>query len=589
MSPDGHTSSGREPQIRTRRLLVDLPAEIKYLICAEFCRHCCKLGATDIIAPSNNVSPLRALSETCTVFREVAQPLLYHIPYIRRYSYFLRTIRDRSDLADGVKCLPPMSVEIFGVSRSIMERFNIVKEMAAELQMFAPPDTSFEDEFAHIIPRITRDVDNDAEVKIQFESPSQRAVFQTLLYTVLIASLPCLEILFIELWSKEDTWYYPERILQHAQRRLARVGRIVSDRCDGTFIPSLHTIIVEGWGDVRAWAEVHDTAERMYLQPHRFLASCASSLKELVFQQCSARKAWPEASMAGNVSVFSTLPNLKSIVFDEMNWGCYEGMVVAQRDASPAYLRIQQLAEQCINLESFKIFVRRVEQFSSFSPNRLLQSLLPACSRLETLVIREDGLRPRPLPTMLLGEDMHSFTKLQELSLDEVSFCHHWLSDGETESQARTDATSTVDLNSHHLHEGGTDESDEYPQTLQSDSCLVDILPVSVKHLSILLARRSRAIPDLVHLGIAAAAGNFPSLKHISVESHVNLREIWDNMRMSSDGRTSFARRDLTTGPEIQALETKLEKAFRGSGAVVEVRSFRIREFRRSAAQYASL
>lgn len=110
---------------------------------------------------------------------------------------------------------------------------------------------------------------------------------------------------------------------------------------------------------------------------------------------------------------------------------------VTEEQEDRAYRRIEQMARECVSLNSLKLSVVTLDSRASantFSPNRLLQSLLPTASRLETLHIDAEQIRLQVGPAVLLGTDMHCFTELQHLSLDEICFCRHWVSGNGTNS-----------------------------------------------------------------------------------------------------------------------------------------------------------
>lgn len=235
-----------EDQGQCESWLIALPSEVIYLICAQLCPHCRGLRPMHVITGSDKASPLKALSETCTTLRDIAQPLLYHVPYIFKYLYFLRTVWERPDLADSVKCVPSRFIHRHSLYEDLNALgFAFVKGMAAELQMITSEDAPFEDEFSEMLALLAGQCKGEHE-EYADTAHLQMEHFYTLLDTILIASLPCLEVLAIRGW--EDYEYYPPEVLHHAKRRLARAGRLVSDRCAGTTMPSLHTIVMNGWG-----------------------------------------------------------------------------------------------------------------------------------------------------------------------------------------------------------------------------------------------------------------------------------------------------------------------------------------------------
>lgn len=439
--------------------------------------------------------------------------------------------------------------------------FALVKEMALELQLLTSQDPPFEEEFASMLADITAGSYDERE-EYSDATISQMEAFYELLDAILIASLPCLEIRCIDTWLVDEHHYIPLNIYRHAKRRLLRTGRLVSRRCDDPSIPSLHTVIFEGIIDPDLWQfEKHSYGE-VYLDPHEFLFCCALSLQQLIFSNCLAPYEWPPASTTtpANSSLWRVLPVLRSIEFDAMKWGASEGWegpterAISNEELDMAYLRLRHIAEQCAKLSSFKIsidFADGPHVANSFSPNRLLQSLRPMAARLEVLTIHLERVWPVPGDAALLGAGMHDFTRLQDLSLDEMCFCNHWDDNSKTES----------------------------------NSCLVDVLPSSVKYLNVRLRKWPRAIPDLVRLGnvAAGAADRFPSLKHVTVEAYLHRPPVSEPNRFCWADDVPSPQRSLATAePQIQALPLQLAEAFKGSGVVTEVMGMRTRLTRSS-------
>lgn len=115
-STDGQVRRNPHP---SRGRLLDLPGEVLRLICAQLCHHCRSHAFRGLSELSMNTHAewtsyckdnlaLNALSQTCTIFRDVAQPLLYHFLRIKRHHCFLRTVREHPDLADHVKHIWPV-------------------------------------------------------------------------------------------------------------------------------------------------------------------------------------------------------------------------------------------------------------------------------------------------------------------------------------------------------------------------------------------------------------------------------------------------------------------------------------------------
>lgn len=431
------------------------------------------------------------------------------MPPEEKLSLFLRTIRERQDLADAVRYLPWMHLQPETIGSNFMpDELALVKEMAEELQMLGLQDMSFEEEFSSLLDHLA----NDLRMDIDYE---QIATFRTLLYSILIASLPRIEILEVHTCLRDDI---PSEFYHHLKRRLERAGRLVSSRCAGSSISSLHTIIVDSWrASAYAWAEEDTFGENsdIHLDLHEFLFSCASSLKRLVFRSCDAPYYWPVASRGAEpTTLWSRLPYLHTIVFDNMQWAVCGGLVedlpwtsVEEQDA--AYVRIEQIARECTSLRSFEMSVMPLEKRgmpNTFSPRRLVESLLPAASRLESLSIHPNDVRLRYATEVLLDGGMHRFTNLQRLSLNEECFCRHRVYE-------RKDADCFPQ------EECDDPTNDEYPQVRTDGACLVNVLPRSVTSLRVRMQAKRQAIPDVMRLGRAAVDGQFPNLKRVAMQT----------------------------------------------------------------------
>lgn len=553
---------------------MDLPSEVVRLICAQLCPHCRGVDPSEECPGDYQDWPaLLALSRTCTVLRDIAQPLVYHLPGTLNLDRLLRNLRARPDLAACVKWFPFNHMPIDLVAKCFaQDGFALIKEMAAELQMLTPEDAPFDEEFADMLVYLANGRDH---TKARYDCFFQIAQFKTLLHAILVASFPCLETLRIESWQDGD--HHEPVLNKFAQRRLERVGRMVSDQCAGTSMPSLHTVTIDDWRN-HSWSwELEDSPNydkysNIHLDPREFLLSYATSLKQIIFTRCEAPYEWPAASRGAKpATLWSTLPDLTAVEFTKMAWGACEiderlGVTpVTEEEQDTAYARIAQMVEECTALISFKMSVRCVDQPRSpntFSPSRLLQSLMPAASRLETLEINAEMVNLQKDSAVLVGVGLHSFTKLQRLSLNENCFCSHRL---------------------YGNYNGGLDPfqpwdqgEGEYPHVCRANRCLVEALPKSVTSLNIRLGRKPLAIPDILCLGNAAVDGQFPNLVHITVEAYLMVPK-----ERLQEGRhwtsiSCFPEGDPVEDPNMQPLAPKLAEAFHGSGVTAGVKGIPI-------------
>lgn len=561
----------QQPPRKTLSLLA-LPHEVLYFICAQLCPHCRGAEPEDQFTSTwSEIQAPHALAQTCTTLRNIAQPVLYHVPNILYLNSFLGTIRERRDLSQCVKWFPYNKIYKEIVVKCFKDDgFALIKEMAAELQMLTPQDQPFEEQFADMLVYL-------ANGSYYGRSPHgclfQLEQFKTLLHAILVALLPRLEVLRIQSWKSEDRLKPISN--EFATRRLQRVGRMVSDQCVDTSMSSLHTVIIDDWrDDSRHWERDDHPSynSTVHLDPREFLFSYATSLKRIVFQNCEAPYEWPAESRGSSPrTIWSDLPDLSAVEFRKMAWGaseCYDdapGPLVTQEQQDVAYARIEQMANECGKLTSFKMSTICIDYprfYNTFSLHRLLQSLLPAASRLETFEINTQHIKYRAGSTATLAADFSCFPKLQRLSFDEECICQHWT--------YGTDNDEYDPLNP-------CDEGEECPLVCRDNHCLVDMLP-PVASLNIRLAPIPRIIPDILQLEKAVREGRFPNLKHLTLETCLripkaklqqSLESYERDERDYSQGHEFY--RNIETQPKMQTLVPTIEEAFRGSSVFVEV------------------
>lgn len=549
-STEGQTRQSPHPSPHlSPRQLLDLPGEVLHLICAQLCHHCRSrtLGGSserpmdaveDWTSYCKDSLALHALSQTCTVLRDAAQALLYHFPRIKSHHCFLRTVRERPDLADHVKHVWPVRVSLDELAKDMApDGFALVKKTASELQMLVPgtDDTPFEDEFsvllAHLASRLDDHQDGPQD-EPEHDCFFQRDIFQTLLQGMLMALLPRLEVMHVDCWNDDNR--FPPEIYHHAKRRLRRTGRMVSD---GNGMGSLRTVVVRNWrlhtyrwerDDLMARDAPDGVFDGVHLDPHEFLLTCAaSSLRQLIFRYLDAPHTWPATSRGPNPTktLWSALPHLRAVEFQQMAWGVCRVHPESGMDSLPeeqleaAYAGMEQMARECASLRSFSVSVVPFDGTgpNSFSPRRLLQSLLPAAERLEAICVQPYGIALRPFTELLVGgADLHCFTRLQELSLLEDCFCRGWTLDDDYDPDDDDFLGSLPGEDSDGKE--ADEKEEEHPYACTSTMCLVDMVPQSVTSLTVRLRGQPRAIPDIVRLGQEAAQGRFPSLRRVAVE-----------------------------------------------------------------------
>ncbi|CEJ88349.1 hypothetical protein VHEMI04693 [[Torrubiella] hemipterigena] len=575
MPPDSPIERCRSQQLPRKALsLLALPHEVLCLICAQLCPHCRGVDPEEQFSATwAEIQAPHAVSQTCTTLRNIAQPLLYHLPNILNLNSFLRTIRARRDLSECVKWFPYNNIYTELVVQCFKDDgFALIKDMAAELQMLTPQDKPFEEQFADMFVYLANGSDYD-------QSPHgclfQLEQFKTLLHAILVASFSRVEVLRIPSW--QDSEKFEPVLNKFARRRLQRVGRMVSDRCARSSMSSLHTVIIDDWRE-SCWHWEHEDGHsyveenNIHLDPRELLFGCATSLKQIIFYRCDAPYLWPADSGGANPrTIWSDLPDLRAVEFSKMAWGaseCYADAPerpVTQEQQDVAYARIEQMVTECSKLTSFKMSTICIDYprfYNTFSLHRLLQSLLVAASRLETFEINTEHIRYRAGSTATLAADFSCFPKLQRLSFDEECICQHW--------------TYGI-YNDQYDPLNPCDEGEEYPPVCRNNHCLVDMLP-PVASLNIQLAPNPRIIPDILQLEKAVREGRFPNLKHLTLETCLRIPkaklrqslESYERNEIHHSHRQDFYR-NIEAQPKMQALVPTIEEAFRGSSVFVEV------------------
>lgn len=129
--------------------LSSFPREILSMICENLCSHCTSNTRDSKELDWGNVpKALLALSQTCRVLREIAQPITYHVlAYVPYYSYFpkfIRTLDERPDLAAQIRWLRQHTYECGGWNYDKAEDIELVKGVAKRLGMQRENDEDFE-------------------------------------------------------------------------------------------------------------------------------------------------------------------------------------------------------------------------------------------------------------------------------------------------------------------------------------------------------------------------------------------------------------------------------------------------------------
>ncbi|CAG9988234.1 unnamed protein product [Clonostachys byssicola] len=129
--------------------LSKFPREILSMICENLCSHCTSKPQDGKDLDWGNLpSALLALSKTCRVLREIAQPITYHVvasvPNYAQFPKFIRTLDERPDLAAQIRWLCQHTYECGGWDYDNAEEVELVKGVAKRLGMQREDDVDFE-------------------------------------------------------------------------------------------------------------------------------------------------------------------------------------------------------------------------------------------------------------------------------------------------------------------------------------------------------------------------------------------------------------------------------------------------------------
>ncbi|CAG9990687.1 unnamed protein product [Clonostachys byssicola] len=321
-----------------------------------------------------NREALVALSRTCSTFRDLAQPLIYHflpyLPGVEKFPKLVRTLEERPDLARQVKqiCRDPNTSCGWDILEE--EEVELIKSVARRLGMEREDDPYFED---------AEEVDMSAE---------------ELCFEVLVAMVPNLESLEIRLEEYQIRAEDPHFIyLQERYDQLKSAAASVHLR---------HLIFDGAWGfnaDNRAITSFLNISPKL---EHFELLGCFSPFSGRVFQDSVKRP-------------------LRVVEMDR----CF----LQEEPASHTFLR--DIIAHAPDLQRFE-YSLGASWAESEGINQLLSApgfvacLQPVQSSLTSLNIDFTAHSYVALPSHVLQKgSLRAFSKLETLLLDDTSICIH--------------------------------------------------------------------------------------------------------------------------------------------------------------------
>lgn len=461
-----------------------LPLEIQYQVCCLFCRHCHGQGP----APSPSVTlckvagasftTLKALSETCHALTDLAQPVLYHFPDVKRYTPFFKTVTTNPVLAASVRVLARIydSDRSWSVSERLEnEDFPYLIRLGQQFELCEEADDetaeywTWDDvNFKRCFECLIEPMDGD---QIGYTTDMAFQAYCNLLTALHFSILPRLEFAMIDIYDgkRELRFSLPESgnlLLSYPY-----LPQVVAAKPEH-FI-HLRTIIFR--------QAYHYRQDRLGLERVDFLLPAISNVRVVFFEFLHGEKdeyyQEPEflALAPAPELGWSALSDLEEVYFDP-----------CAREKEPPLTAIFNMMQRCFRLKKFEYRHKWPDQYDPvlFSPSELLDSIVPVRGTLQHLALYCSSAKIPSFPRdSLLNAKLVEFSSLTTIILDEELFCQHWLSD----------------------------------TNVSEDSCLIHILPKTLSSLTIRLHDKFKAVPDVVRLGNEVLLGGYPRLSCVAV------------------------------------------------------------------------
>lgn len=527
---------------RPRFPFTRLPPDVQYNVCQSLCAHC---GNGDPMAllyhsPAEQTETLRNLALTSRCMQSLTQGILYHFPRVHSYTDFFRTLRARPDLADSVKVLtwiydderkyhrhwPPSERP----ERSPREDIIYLRSLAMELKLQDTGLVEFEDMFEYYPAGAEGDDHGSAALAMD-------VAFDNLATSITMALCARLEFLSINL---EDGWHEDRDRPDHQDpAKFPFLPGLIKQRPEG--FRFLQTLVLQN--------TLHHDPNTLGIDRASFLWNLFPNTKCLIFFKCRSEEhnftdiLVPEDELRPEDS-WEALPHLKDLRFLRYSRNKRELPLPA----------IARLISKCKELEKFS-FSPGPFLDKPFSPSRLMQIISSTAPTLRQLTVNCPIPNGSAIPPEeLVGPELMKFTQLESLILDQAVFCHH-----------------------HHL-----------PDITKGAGCLTDILPHSLRRLTVNMCATFAPIVDLVALGEAVSRGSFPNLTHLRAQ--MTFEDVhWPEV----DNPTTKAQHQFRVAPNIDRppevnkplLEPRrsrrrlISSAFEKTRVVLDIECFRRRDY----------
>lgn len=372
----------------------NLPIEVLYLICSQFCAHCQdqRLSARSPMG-SDSKRTLLSLSLSSRLLRSVAQPLLYHrIPRWYSWLLLLRTLRMRPDLAGCVRQFEQLRYDVapWANDRELQE----VKDAARELLLEVPGDAEF------------------GSAQREDVSPHNFCL------EVLLSCFPNLQSLHMLL---EKEGHHPETGLPHLAHRFSSLK--------AAGLPQLRHLKIDT--ECISGYDLHNPGVLALL-------SAAPNLEQLVM--CRTRGLPGEVTTA----FLPPLPRLRAL---ELNKSLLDNNM-DKNDVQDGHMDVlARVVRGSPRLEHFRVHSRGVyrgEYLDLLLPvRRVLEALWPQrrVLRFLDMDLTKHSLEPSTRRRSFSEDDgglVTEFVALETLKLDETLVCRHGEDPGRKEATCLT-------------------------------------------------------------------------------------------------------------------------------------------------------
>jgi hypothetical protein len=376
----------------------------------------------------------------------IAQPILFHRLKLRTRSFcaFLRMLYERPDLTSNVKQLAPPRQELYFDGSD--EDIQVLKRVARELLL---------------------DVDGDPDFEESYGDHGQKHFLTELT----IALLPNLEEFMTEI-----EYDVPDE-------DLVTVNRFLDSRFKklGSKQPGLPNIRAMGFTNEDSWGF------NLATPGIAVLLNAAPNLERLVFNGTHGVGTVYE-EWIGNIELMAPgLQNLKVLSITQS--------ALENSEDDFEFRQLRRVIQLCTRLEVFRFhsvgpFLGELDE-GHLPPGRFIEALDSVKEKLKVLDLDlTESHYPGPAEDWILTDrSLSSFTRLESLRLDELSFCLHCV-----------DAAYGP-----------------IPRFATETTCLTNILPKTVRFLTVILVGEGHAWMDLAQLGLVADM-DFPRLEAVTAE-----------------------------------------------------------------------